>query len=115
MRAGNKERQMSRSATKEFREAFVLALAEYLLYPSSMKLTSDLAVLARAHGALPVYADMGAALLIRSTGEVIAVHSNQEWTAASEWSVVTEAQWIAVAYAACERRYPQLRGLLPDA
>jgi hypothetical protein len=52
-------------------------------------------------------------MLIRRTGEVLFVHSNQEWTAASEWSIVTEAQWLEVAYVACERRYPTLQEFLP--
>jgi hypothetical protein len=101
------------SATPAFQDALVLALEAYLEDPSSIGLTSELAVLAQAHGALPVYADLGGALLIRCTGEVLSVHSNQEWTAASEWSVVTEAQWLEVAYVACERRYPTLREFLP--
>jgi hypothetical protein len=101
------------SATPAFQDALVHALAVYLQDPSSIGLTSELAVLAQAHGALPVYADLGGALLIRRTGEVLSVHSNQEWTAASEWSVVTEAQWLEVAYVACERRYPTLREFLP--
>jgi hypothetical protein len=81
--------------------------------PSSIGLTSDLAVLALTHGALPVHADLGGALLMRPTGEVLLVHSNQEWTAASEWSIVTEAQLLDVAYAACQGRYPTLREFLP--
>jgi hypothetical protein len=101
------------SATPAFQDALVHALEVYLQDPSSIGLTSDLVVLAQAHGALPVYADLGGALLIRRTGEVLSVHSNQEWTAASEWSVVTEVQWLEVAYVACERRYPTLREFLP--
>jgi hypothetical protein len=102
------------SATAAFQDALVHALEVYLQDPSSIGLTTDLAVLARAHGALPVYADLGGALLIRSTGEVLLVHSNQEWTADSEWSVVTEAQSLQIAYLACGRRYPTLREFLPS-
>src|ERR1700691_2783399 len=101
------------SATPALQDALVRALEVYLQDPSSIGLTSELAVLAQAHGALPVYADLGGALLIRRTGDVLSVHSNQEWTAASEWSVVTDAQWLDVAYVACERRYPTLREFLP--
>jgi hypothetical protein len=101
------------SATPEFQDALVSALEVYLQDPSSIGLTSDLAVLAQALGALTVYADIGGAMLVRRTGEVLFVHSNQEWTAASEWSVVTEAQWLEVAIVSCERRYPTLRGFLP--
>jgi hypothetical protein len=101
------------SATPAFQDALVHALEVYLQDPSSIGLTSELAVLAQAHGALPVYADMGGALLIRRTGEVLSVHSNQEWSAASEWSVVTEALWLNIAYVACERRYPALREFMP--
>jgi hypothetical protein len=105
---------MPRSATVEFRDALVHALDTYLQNPASLELTSDLAILARVHTALPVYADIGGALLIRPTGEVLLFHSNQEWTATSESSIVTEARWIAVAYVAGEKRYPALRGLLPS-
>jgi hypothetical protein len=111
-RAAQLGRKMPISATPAFQDALVRALEAYLQDPSSIGLTIDLAVLAQAHGALPVYADIGGAMLIRRTGEVLLVHSNQEWTAASEWSVVTEAQWLEVAYVSCERRYPTLRGLL---
>jgi hypothetical protein len=41
------------------------ALLEYLKDPTVFGLTTDLATLARALDALPVYADIGAALLIR--------------------------------------------------
>jgi hypothetical protein len=101
------------SATSAFQDALVRALEVYLQDPSSIGLTSDLAVLARAHDALPVYADLGGAMLIRSTGEVLLVHSNQKWTAQSEWSVVNEAQSLEIAYAACKERYPTLREFLP--
>jgi hypothetical protein len=97
------------SARPAFQDALGRALQAYLQDPLSIGLTSDLAILARTHIALPVYADMGGALLMRSTGEVLLVHSNQEWTVSSEWSLVTEAQLLDVAYAACQSRYPTLR------
>lgn len=105
---------MSHLATANLRDALIHALHDYLKDPSSLELTVDLAILAQAHNALPVYADMGGALLIRSTGEVLLFHSNQEWSATAECSVVVDAMWIAVAYFACEKRYPALRGLLPS-
>ena len=101
------------STTPAFQEALGRALEEYLQDPSSIGLTSDLAVLALTHVALPVYADLGGALLMRSTGEILLIHSNQKWSAVSEWSVVTNAQLLDVAYSACQRRYPTLREFLP--
>jgi hypothetical protein len=106
---------MPNSTSPQFRDALVRELEVYLQNPSAIGLTSDLEILARTHSALPVRADMGGALFLRSTGEVLFIHSNQEWTAASECSVVNDAELIAVAYTACENRYPNLRDLLPSA
>lgn len=104
---------MPNSTWPQFRDALAHELEVYLQDPSAIGLTIDLAILARTHAALPVRADMGGALFLRSTGEVLFIHSNQEWTAASECTVVTDAERIAVAYTACENRYPNLRDLLP--
>ena len=104
---------MPRPTSAQFREALLQALDDYLEDPSSLGLTIDLAILARAHMALPVRADMGGALLMRASGEIVFVHSNQDWTATSEYSVVTDPQLISVAYTACELRYPKLYELLP--
>ena len=106
---------MPKSALPQFRDALLHELGIYLQDPSAIGLTSNLAVLARAHSALPVRADMGGVLLVRSTGEVLFIHSDQDWIAESECSLVTGAEWIAVAYTACEGRYPRLRNLLPSA
>jgi|SRR5882672_3759569 len=103
------------SAAAKFQRAHGLALEGYLRDPSSIGLTVDLGILARVHSALPVYAHMGGALLISSTGQVLQFDSNKEWTASSNCTVITEDKWISVAFGACEQRYPQLRGLLPPA
>lgn len=76
-------------------------LAAYLLDPSLigpiLRDNEDLPVLARAFGALPVYADIGGALLIRPSGEVLFVHSNQAWDAAAEVEVTKAEELICQA------------------
>jgi hypothetical protein len=102
-------------------EAEVLdAIAVYLKDPASLGLTTDLAVLARTLNALPVYADVGGALLIRPSGEVLEVGSDQSWASASlDFSVVVDPKWISLAYDKCALRYPSLRHTImrfrPDA
>jgi hypothetical protein len=87
-------------------------LAEYLQDPRKLGLDPDLHVLARGLSALPVYEDMGGVLLIRPSGEVLVVHSNQEWTEKAEFEVVTDSEWISHAYDSCVRRYPKLKGAI---
>jgi len=58
---------MPRPTSARFQEALLQALDAYLQDPSSLGLTSDLAILARAHLALPVRADMGGTLLMRAS------------------------------------------------
>lgn len=87
------------------------ALVEYLRDPASLGLTTDLAALARTLVALPVYADMGAALLIRPTGEVLSVHSNQPWHESSEFEVVASVETRRSAWKSCAQRYPALRAI----
>ena len=84
------------------------ALSEYLKEPTMLGLTTDLAILARALDALPVYADIGGAVLIRPSGEVLCVHTNQAWTEDAEFKVETGPEWIRQAYKACAERYPRL-------
>ena len=89
------------------------AIATYLKDPSTLDLTSELASLARSLDALPIYADLGGALLIRPNGEVLEVHSNQSWTSeVPECRVVSDPEWIAHAYDKCMLRYPQLRNTI---
>jgi hypothetical protein len=86
------------------------AIASYLKNPSQLELAEELVSLARALDALPVYADMGAALLIRPTGEVLSVSSDESWTVpAPKYKVVTDPTWIERAYDKCALRYPRLR------
>ena len=92
----------------------VEALATYLKDPSKLGLTTDLAVLARGLVALPVYADMGGALLVRPSGDVLVVHSNQEWTERAEFEVVDDPVWISRAYDACAQRFPQLASAIDE-
>lgn len=90
------------------------ALAEYLRDPTKVGLDTELVVLARAFSALPVYEDMGGVLLITPSGEVLVVHSNQEWTEKAECEVVVDAEWIAHAYDSCIQRYPKLREAIEE-
>jgi hypothetical protein len=88
-------------------------LAAYLRNPSLigpiLKNNKDLPVLARTFNALPVYADTGGALLVRPSGEVLLVHSNQVWDEDAEAEVVDSDRWVYEAYNACARRFPSLR------
>jgi hypothetical protein len=88
------------------------ALAEYLKDPRKVGLDTELAVLARGLCALPLYADMGGVLLIRPSGDVLMVNSNEEWTEKAEYEVVTDPQWISRAYDFCARRYPRLQRVI---
>lgn len=90
------------------------ALAEYLTDPTRIDLDTELTVLARGLGALPVHADMGGVLLIRPSGEVVVVHSNQEWTERAECDVVTDPEWISHSYDSCIRHYPKLREAIEE-
>jgi hypothetical protein len=87
-------------------------LAAYLTDPSLigaiLKNNEDLPVLARAFNALPVSADIGGALLVRPSGEVLFVHSNQVWDASAEVEVERREEWVAEAYSSCARRFPSL-------
>ncbi len=85
------------------------ALAEYLQDPTKADLDPELVVLARGLSALPVYADMGGVLLLRPSGEVLVVHSNQEWTEKAEYEEVGDPEWISHAYRCCVRLYPRLK------
>lgn len=88
-------------------------LAAYLRDPSLigpiLEKNEDLPVLARAFNALPVYADIGGALLVRPSGEVLFVHSNQAWDASAVVEVERREKWVGEAYSACARRFPSLR------
>ena len=90
------------------------ALADYLQDPTKVGLDRELVILARAFSALPVYEDMGGVLLIRPSGEVLVVHSNQEWTDRAECEVVTDAEWISHAYDSCVQRYPNLHEAIEE-
>jgi hypothetical protein len=94
-------------------EAEILgALAEYLKDPRKPGLDPELAVLARGLCALPVHADMGGALLLRPSGDVLIVNSNEEWTEKADYEVVTDPKSISRAYDSCARRYPKLQRVI---
>jgi hypothetical protein len=87
-------------------------LAAYLSDPSLigavLENNEDLPVLARTLKALPVYADIGGALLLRPSGEVLFVHSNQVWDASAEVEIERREKWVGEAYSSCARRFPSL-------
>jgi hypothetical protein len=87
-------------------------LAAYLQDPSLvgaiLENNEDLRVLARTFDALPVYADLGGALLMRPSGEVLFVHSNQLWDGSAEVEVERREEWVGEAYRSCARRFPSL-------
>jgi hypothetical protein len=88
------------------------ALSAYLADPAILGLTKDLAVPARTLNALPVYADIGGALLIKPSGEVLCVHSDQAWNEASQYRAETDPARIDLAYATCAVRFPALRDVI---
>ncbi len=63
--------------------------------------------------ALPLYADLGACIAIRPSGELISVHSDQDWCAPTEWTHEIESTWRTVALATGSATYPELKALLP--
>jgi hypothetical protein len=94
------------------------ALAAYLddhsLIGPVLDKNADLPVLARKFRALPVYADIGGALLIRPNGEVLLVHSDQIWDETAQSEVETDKQWLLVAYTSCAQRFPSLHQVARD-
>jgi hypothetical protein len=72
-------------------------VSAYLADPDMLGLTNDLAVLARTLNALPVCSDIGGALLIKPSGEVLCVHSDQAWNEASHYRAETDPAWIDLA------------------
>ncbi len=93
-------------------QAIRSAINAYLDDPSAIDLTTDLAVLARSFDALPVYADIGAALLVRVDGSVISVHTNQVWDEDAEWEEVDDPSWLRIAYETGAERHPIARDVL---
>src|SRR6185436_11799107 len=98
--------------TSEVEQELAAALREYLRDPSLigavLERNPDLPVLARALHALPVYADIGGALLITTAGKVLLVHSNQAWDESAEFEVETRGEWVREAFASCASRFPAL-------
>ena len=93
-------------------QAIRSAINAYLDDPSAIELTTDLAVLAISFDALPVYADIGAALLVRVNGSVMSVHTNQVWDEDAEWEEVDDPSWLRIAYERGAERHPIAREVL---
>jgi hypothetical protein len=82
------------------------AIDSYLADPSQLPLTDELVVLAKSLDALPTYCDMGAALLVRPDGTVLAVSTDVSWDENAVSSVVTDVFWIRVAFEKGSERFP---------
>ena len=82
------------------------AISSYLANPSQLSLTQDLIEIVTRFDALPTYADMGAALLVKPNGIVLAVHSNQKWDARATSSIENDIKWKRVAYEKGAERFP---------
>jgi hypothetical protein len=91
-------------------------LDTYLLDPSwigdPLRHNPDLPALAKSLRALPVYADMGCALLIRPTGQILSVHSNQAWDEHAAHELVSDPFWVHMALTSCETRFPSLSNVV---
>lgn len=90
------------------------ALVAYLADPSILTMGPGLVVVASYLHALPVYLDMGGALLLRPDGQILSVHADQKWCADSEWEVVTDARWRTVALITASERFSNLAFLRPQ-
>lgn len=89
------------------------ALREYLARPRSYSLPVEAELFAKTLHALPAYADIGAALLIRPQGSVLSISSDQVWSEHSEWETVSDLAWINAAYLSAIQKHPNLKPLLP--
>ena len=98
----------------EQQDVIRLAIAEYLANPGRIGLTTDLAALAKRFHALPTYADMGGALLVRCDGTVLVVHSNQAWDETSdlEFEEETDPFWVDIAYKTGAEKHPRAENVL---
>lgn len=93
-------------------QAIRSAINAYLDDPSAIDLTTDLEVLATSFDALPVYADLSAALLVRIDGSVMSVHTNQVWDKDAEWEEINDPSWLRIAYETGAERHPIARDVL---
>ena len=85
------------------------AIEQFLLNPAEVGLPADLANVARELVALPTYADIGGALLVRPDGTVLSVHSDQPWNSKSEFEIENDPDWIRVAFDKGRDRYSLAR------
>ena len=90
------------------------ALDTYLRLPAAAGLPSEVLPLARQLSALPVYVDIGGAILIRPDGTVLEVHSNQSWEGGVESRSLTEPRDLLLARVAASRTWPTLASLAPE-
>ena len=66
--------------------------------------------------ALPLYADMGACILLRPTGELLEVGTDQDWSGeVSASAAELDAEWRGRVLRASALKYPDLQDVLEAA
>jgi hypothetical protein len=89
------------------------ALHAYLSKPEEFRLPLDLLPVVRRAGALPVYADLGGALLIERTGRVLSISTNQSWDEDAVTEEERDDNQVTVAYVCAAELFPSLNFLRP--
>ena len=92
-------------AAPDLRNVIEHLTKQWLAAPTDVELVEAV----RTTGALPVYADMGAALLLRPDGEILAFPWDSLGTPAPE----SDPVWRLIAVVVGAETYPELQPLLP--
>jgi hypothetical protein len=90
------------------------ALSAYFDMPAVAPFPSSVLPVARHLQALPVYVDIGGALLLRPDGTVLEVHSNQSWDGPVESRDLEAERDLKLARVAAARSWPTLASLAPQ-
>jgi len=90
--------------------AHISALIERLIEECLRNSTDSLSKTARAHRALPVYADVSGSLFLKPNGEVWSQSSGSD---ASSLKLEESPHWCLVARLAAAERFPDLAELVP--
>lgn len=100
--------------TGEETAAVRMALEAYLASPGAAELPEEVRPVARGLGALPLYVDIGGALLLRPDGTLLEVHSNQSWADEVESRVLDGPRDLMLARVAAAHAWPALASLAPE-
>lgn len=95
------------------RQEIQLVVDAYAVAPETHAFPGELAQVAAKAKAIPVYADIGGALLLDSMGRILSVSTNEPWNASTEVEEETDENWRAVALVSAAERYPSLQFLRP--